>query len=229
MGEGFKSKTIYTAKDEFTRIQYNVVYKRELGIYEIWTYYFDFSNKRRRNKICDREAIAVQNNKEKVIEYINNVLIAEHRNIYSDENLELSRAYHNKQYDVINDEFSEEERIKYAYRIDLEELKTIALKCANHKEITISERTDRHRSPEIASYAKRRAAGVCQLCQKKAPFEDKYGEPFLESHHVKWLSRGGEDSINNVVALCPNCHKKMHVRDDVRDVAKLLEIASSDK
>ena len=229
MGKDFKSKTIYTAKDEFTKIQYNVVYKKSLGIYEIWTYYFDSNNERRRNKIRDKEVIAVQNNKEKVIAYVHDVLIAEHRNRYADENLKLSKAYQHKQYDAINDEFSEEERIKYAYKIDLEELKIIAKKCANHKEITISERTDRHRSPEIASYAKRRAAGVCQLCQKTAPFKDKYGEPYLEAHHVNWLSRGGEDSIDNVVALCPNCHRKMHVIDDTKDVRKLLAIAAMDK
>ena len=25
---------------------------------------------------------------------------------------------------------------------------------------------------------------------KKAPFEDKKGNPYLESHHVEWLSEG---------------------------------------
>ena len=224
-----KSETIYTKKDVATKIQFNVVHKIEKDIYEIWTYYHDRNNTLRRNKICDKEAIAIQNNKEKVIAYIHDVLIAEHRNMYADDNLELLKAYQQKQYDAINDEFSEEERIKYAYKIDLEELKKIAKKCANHKEITISERTDRHRSPEIASYAKRRAAGVCQLCQKTAPFKDKYGEPYLEAHHVNWLSRGGEDSIDNVVALCPNCHRKMHVIDDTKDVRKLLAIAAMDK
>lgn len=79
-----------------------------------------------------------------------------------------------------------------------------------------------YRSPEVADYAKKISNGICQLCEKPAPFTDKNGEPFLESHHVIWLSRGGTDTIDNVVALCPNCHSKMHVIDDPIDIGKLL-------
>ena len=74
---------------------------------------------------------------------------------------------------------------------------------------------------------KKKANGRCQLCGMPAPFSDKNGEPYLESHHVKWLSKGGEDSIDNVVALCPNCHRKMHVVNDVDDLEKLMRIAKN--
>ena len=67
------------------------------------------------------------------------------------------------------------------------------------------------RDPNVSEYVKRRAAGRCELCTEPAPFNNKKGEPYLESHHIKWLSKGGEDSIHNAVALCPNCHRKMHV------------------
>ena len=77
------------------------------------------------------------------------------------------------------------------------------------------------RDPYISEYAKRRANGICQLCQKPAPFADKEGKPYLESHHIVWLSKGGTDSIENTVALCPNCHTKMHVLDNPADVQKL--------
>ncbi len=66
------------------------------------------------------------------------------------------------------------------------------------------------RNPYIAEIAKRRAKGVCQLCEKPSPFNDKQGKPYLEEHHIVWLSKGGQDSIDNVIALCPNCHAKMH-------------------
>jgi 5-methylcytosine-specific restriction protein A len=69
------------------------------------------------------------------------------------------------------------------------------------------------RSGYVSEYAKRRAGGFCQLCEKKAPFCNQKGEPFLETHHITWLSRGGTDSIDNAVALCPNCHSKMHILD----------------
>jgi len=45
----------------------------------------------------------------------------------------------------------------------------------------------------------------------------------LESHHVIWLSRNGEDTIYNTVALDPSCHRKMHILDLVSDVEKLFE------
>ncbi|ERH35110.1 hypothetical protein SEQU_07460 [Staphylococcus equorum UMC-CNS-924] len=43
----------------------------------------------------------------------------------------------------------------------------------------------------------------------------------MECHHVDWLSRGGEDSIDNAVALDPSCHRKMHELDLKTDVQKL--------
>lgn len=65
------------------------------------------------------------------------------------------------------------------------------------------------RDPAIAAYVKKAANGICDLCSKPAPFETKSG-PYLESHHVIPLADGGDDCISNAVALCPNCHRKMH-------------------
>ena len=73
------------------------------------------------------------------------------------------------------------------------------------------------RDPFVAKYTKARAKGICQLCKQPAPFMDENGEPYLESHHIVWLSRGGDDSIENTVALCPNCHRKMHILDLAKD------------
>ena len=79
----------------------------------------------------------------------------------------------------------------------------------------------RERDPHVAENAKRRAAGKCELCRKPAPFTNASNEPYLESHHIVWLAHGGPDSIGNTVALCPNCHRKMHVVNDAEDVEKL--------
>lgn len=81
------------------------------------------------------------------------------------------------------------------------------------------------RDPYVSEYAKKRAAGVCELCGCPAPFNDKDGNPYLESHHIEWLSKGGEDSIENTVALCPNCHRKMHVVNDPSDKEIILRKA----
>lgn len=49
----------------------------------------------------------------------------------------------------------------------------------------------------------------------------KDGKPYFECHHIDWISKGGSDSNENTVALCPNCHRKMHVLNDPKDVEKL--------
>ena len=88
------------------------------------------------------------------------------------------------------------------------------------------------RNPEITHLAKLMARGICCLCKQEGPFMDQAhvmdqvpAFPFLETHHVKWLSKGGKDSIDNTVALCPNCHRKMHHVDDKGDMAALRKIA----
>ena len=78
------------------------------------------------------------------------------------------------------------------------------------------------RNPYVTELAKRKAKGICQLCENPAPFNDKDGKPYLETHHIVWLSEGGEDTVENCIALCPNCHKKMHILNLKSDIAKLL-------
>ncbi len=79
------------------------------------------------------------------------------------------------------------------------------------------------RDPYVAALAKQLAGGVCDLCEGRAPFVGKTGEPYLEAHHVEWLSRNGDDAIGNVVALCPNCHRKMHALELKVDVSALAK------
>lgn len=83
------------------------------------------------------------------------------------------------------------------------------------------------RNPFVSEHAKIRANGNCQLCEKPAPFLNKNNEPYLETHHIVWLSKGGSDTIENTVALCPNCHRKMHKLDLEIDRNKLMHIAKN--
>jgi 5-methylcytosine-specific restriction enzyme A len=78
----------------------------------------------------------------------------------------------------------------------------------------------------VSEYIKRKAKGVCQLCNNNAPFNNSAGKPYLETHHIIWLSEGGEDSIENSVALCPNCHRKMHILNLKEDRRLLLNISN---
>jgi 5-methylcytosine-specific restriction protein A len=79
----------------------------------------------------------------------------------------------------------------------------------------------------VPEYALRKANGMCQLCNRPAPFKDRDGEPYLEIHHIIPLAEGGEDSIENVVALCPNCHRKMHVLNLPADEVRLKNRVSA--
>lgn len=79
------------------------------------------------------------------------------------------------------------------------------------------------RNPAITIYVKQIANGVCALCNEPAPFLDKKGQPFLHVHHIDYLADGGLDVIENCVALCPNCHAKIHSLNDPRDKEKLIQ------
>ena len=67
------------------------------------------------------------------------------------------------------------------------------------------------RDPKVVAYVLKNSKGKCFDCGMDAPFVSKStGMPYLEVHHIKMLKDGGEDTVNNAVALCPNCHRKRH-------------------
>jgi len=69
------------------------------------------------------------------------------------------------------------------------------------------------RAEAVKRYALGRANGLCEGCRQPAPFNTRKG-PFLEVHHVYHLSDGGPDHPANVIALCPNCHRRAHYSAD---------------
>lgn len=73
------------------------------------------------------------------------------------------------------------------------------------------------------------SGGACELCGQNAPFSDSTGIPYLESHHIQWLSEGGMPVPENTVVLCPNCHKRIHLLNAQSDVEKLRETALKHK
>ena len=85
------------------------------------------------------------------------------------------------------------------------------------------------RNPYLKELVKRIAEGKCQFCGINAPFIDQKGEPYLEEHHVEALADGGLDTINNVVAICPNCHRKMHILKSEEDVLFLKNVAEKNE
>jgi 5-methylcytosine-specific restriction endonuclease McrA len=67
------------------------------------------------------------------------------------------------------------------------------------------------RNADVVAEVLFQANGVCQACQKEAPFfRTTDGSPYLEVHHKVQLAEGGEDVVENAIALCPNCHRRAH-------------------
>ncbi len=58
-----------------------------------------------------------------------------------------------------------------------------------------------------------RAAGRCEYCGETG-FETANGSIYLETHHIIPLSEGGSDNTLNVIAVCPNDHRRAHHADD---------------
>ena len=106
-----------------------------------------------------------------------------------------------------------------------EELERAANKAKHKPKTDLVETTVFIRDPAVVEYVKRRANGHCDLCGKEAPFVDAQGRPYLECHHIQWLANEGSDTFDNACALCPNCHRKMHIIADPEDV-KVLEVAA---
>ena len=67
------------------------------------------------------------------------------------------------------------------------------------------------RNPDVVAEVLYQAKGVCAKCKCNAPFKKRIdGSPYLEVHHRVPLAEGGEDTVKNAVALCPNCHREFH-------------------
>ena len=70
------------------------------------------------------------------------------------------------------------------------------------------------RSPEVKAWVLFASDGRCEACKKEAPFLTYERVHFLEVHHVRHLAEGGSDTIDNAVAVCPNCHRALHYAFD---------------
>lgn len=75
------------------------------------------------------------------------------------------------------------------------------------------------RSAEVRRKVLDRANGLCECCGE-AGFKMANGAIYLETHHVIPLGEGGPDIEWNVVAICPNDHRRAHYaveRDELQE------------
>jgi 5-methylcytosine-specific restriction protein A len=100
--------------------------------------------------------------------------------------------------------------------LTLEELRKLAFNSATGSSQAPSQgkRNVYQRSRDVRDYALARANGKCEGCSTPAPFCRPDGTPYLEPHHLRRLSDGGPDHPAHVIALCPNCHRRVHAGAD---------------
>jgi len=90
---------------------------------------------------------------------------------------------------------------------------------------SVSTRTVFQRSADVRDYVLVRSNGMCEGCGTPAPFARKDGAPYLEPHHIRRVSDGGLDDPRFVIALCPNCHTRVHRGLDGDDYNDRLRIS----
>jgi 5-methylcytosine-specific restriction protein A len=100
--------------------------------------------------------------------------------------------------------------------VTLEELRQLALAAAVglSQMPTQGMRNVYQRSRDVRNYVLVRAKGKCEGCNAPAPFLRPDGTPYLEPHHLRRVSDGGPDHPAHVIALCPNCHRRVHAGAD---------------
>lgn len=80
------------------------------------------------------------------------------------------------------------------------------------------------RNPFVVAAALARANDKCEMPNCDRGLITKVdGTKYLEVHHVIGLAEGGDDSLENVAALCPHCHRAQHHSANKIELRELLE------
>lgn len=83
------------------------------------------------------------------------------------------------------------------------------------------------RDPALAKNAIKNAKYKCEIDPKHTSFIAKNGKNYMEGHHLIPISKQGNfsKSLNqakNIVCLCPNCHKEIHLGNNRLELVKTL-------
>jgi len=108
--------------------------------------------------------------------------------------------------------------VAIAYQVSLD---WILLGIGEERKQMQKQKLDKGRSSElIAMYDNR-----CAVCGT----EGKLGT-FLEAVHIKQRGKRGEDQINNLIVLCPNCHRRFEHDETIsKDLLRYLASNKSRK
>jgi 5-methylcytosine-specific restriction enzyme A len=116
-------------------------------------------------------------------------------------------------------------RLDRRWSMDLGELRRRARRSRKVRTPGEARRWVYERSEDVRVCVLRRANGICEGCGKKGPFPTRAvpARPYLEPHHTERLSDDGPDDPASVIALCPNCHRRVHFGADGDEYNKQLK------
>lgn len=113
--------------------------------------------------------------------------------------------------DIVDFLQSEENKLSKAKSLSQKERLEILSNSNKKPSQTIVKQTVFIRNQLVVAEVLYRANGHCEKCNSAAPFlRDLDNTPYLEVHHKMTLADGGDDTVENAIALCPNCHRKAH-------------------
>lgn len=78
---------------------------------------------------------------------------------------------------------------------------------------------ERKVNQKIVKDLKKKYNGVCQICGIN-PVET-YGVSILEGHHIEYFSMTQNNSPQNIILICPNCHSLIHKLNPLFDKKNL--------
>jgi 5-methylcytosine-specific restriction protein A len=73
------------------------------------------------------------------------------------------------------------------------------------------------RDNRVRIHAIKRAKGKCEYCNTQG-FPTINGSFYLEAHHIIALCDSGRDTVDNVIALCPQHHRQAHYGADAESL-----------
>ncbi len=80
------------------------------------------------------------------------------------------------------------------------------------------------RDPKLREKVLAIANGHCECCGEEG-FITASGGRYLETHHVVGVSERGPDATDNIIAVCPTCHRKAHFAADRIEVERRMSEA----
>lgn len=145
-----------------------------------------------------------------------NKMVTSHRSHIAKNKITLANFYLNGPQNIPSKTFYAiekelEEKVKQARKLTPKERQEKLSNSIPKPTKTIVSQTVFIRNQYVIAEVLDRAKGFCERCKKPAPFiRDNDNSPYLEVHHKIPLAEGGDDTVENAIALCPNCHRHAH-------------------